>query len=496
MEESAPVNLSASGQQPTRWESFDWLFLLGVFVVALAPRLYVAIAWAREPVWDGHYYHFGATRIAEGLGYSEDVMIGGVPVWKPWCHYPVGYSGLLGLVYKLFGTGLMVGPLLNAFIGAFTAAAIYALARYCLGPWRARVAGLLCALHPGLILYTALLMTEPLAALTLVVSALAAVALSQQRSGAVLSGIALGLGALVRPPALLAVPWLAFVLGDNLKQRLWRTALAGVTALAVIAPWTYRNCRVMDECTLVSSNGGWNLAIGALSETGRFAALSAKLGCPGPGQVQQDRCWREVGMRKIAEDPWHWLGLIPKKLAHTYNHESFAVGYLAEADPTTWPDQRKWDGQRLLTVIHHLLMLGALLGAISLSRPRFETFSRAEARQNLGWFVQVGLLCAIALYAWWALEQDDSPLYWLIVVAPLVGLARLPGAPPTSRGFVYAWGVVLMTTFTHALFFGDDRYHLTISPILCLLAAGALRAPARATQGGVMSVSSTRSPVS
>jgi hypothetical protein len=37
-------------------------------MVAFLPRLFVAIAWAREPVWDGHYYHLGATRIAAGLG--------------------------------------------------------------------------------------------------------------------------------------------------------------------------------------------------------------------------------------------------------------------------------------------------------------------------------------------------------------------------------------------------------------------------------------------
>ena len=52
----------------------DLLFSAALFVVALLPRLYVAIAWAREPVWDGHYYDFGARRIAEGFGYSDDVI--------------------------------------------------------------------------------------------------------------------------------------------------------------------------------------------------------------------------------------------------------------------------------------------------------------------------------------------------------------------------------------------------------------------------------------
>ena len=59
-----------------------------VFFVALLPRLYVALAWAREPVWDGFYYHLGARQIASGFGYADSVN----GAWHPWCHYPVGYS--------------------------------------------------------------------------------------------------------------------------------------------------------------------------------------------------------------------------------------------------------------------------------------------------------------------------------------------------------------------------------------------------------------------
>jgi len=42
----------------------DVAFSMALGMVAFLPRLFVAIAWAREPVWDGHYYHLGASRIA------------------------------------------------------------------------------------------------------------------------------------------------------------------------------------------------------------------------------------------------------------------------------------------------------------------------------------------------------------------------------------------------------------------------------------------------
>src|SRR5215468_6606339 len=95
----------------------DLAFTAALACVALLPRLLVALVFAHEPVWDGHYYHFGAERIAAGLGYSEDVVVGGLRLWRPWCHYPVGYSGLLAAVYKVFGSGLVVAPVVNAIIG-------------------------------------------------------------------------------------------------------------------------------------------------------------------------------------------------------------------------------------------------------------------------------------------------------------------------------------------------------------------------------------------
>ncbi len=469
-----------------------------LFLVALLPRLYVALFWAKEPVWDGHYYHFGATRIAQGLGYSEDILIGGQSVWKPWCHYPVGYSGMLGWVYKLFGTGLWVAPTTNAVFGALTVVSVYALSRQFLCPVRSKIAGILCAGHPGLIAYTALLMTEPLSAFSLVLGGVIAAYGRTRPAGWFGSGIVLGLGALVRPTAVLAIPWLAGFFSErgaalrtllrSPRQLLgqWTTpilttALVGGVALATIAPWTIRNCRVMDGCALVSTNGGWNLAIGAVTDTGRFTALKAEWGCPGPGQVQQDRCWGEVGRRKIAEAPLRWLSMIPKKLEHTYNHESFAVGYLAEADPSAWPEERKNSWRSLLTVFHHLLMFAATLGAVGMhfsAEPWRRWGEKAKRAVGPAFWVQASLLLCVLAFSAYALEAAESPLYWLIVLAPVIALLPLPGAPRLGAAGAYAWGLVLMTSVTHAIFFGDDRYHLTVSPVLCMLAAGALRPPA------------------
>src|SRR5690606_5669269 len=251
----------------------DLSFTLVLFFLALSIRLLVVLLWAREPVRDGHYYHFGAERIAEGFGYSEQVIQHGQAVSKPWTHYPVGYSAFLAFFYFVFGASTLTAPIVGAIIGATTAALTHRIARYFLSTDRARIAGGLCALHPGLIAYSAVVMTEPLAALLALAAGLVALRSREHRFSPVLAGILIGLGGLVRLSSLLFLPALLLVYGRPHKRAWLKTSFAGLVALLTILPWTVRNCQVMDGCALVSTNGGWNLAIGALTETGRFQTL-------------------------------------------------------------------------------------------------------------------------------------------------------------------------------------------------------------------------------
>jgi hypothetical protein len=446
----------------------DTAFVLALLLVAFLPRLYVAIAWSKEPVWDGHYYHFGAERIAAGLGYSEDVWVRGQLTWRPWVHYPVGYSALLGAAYKLLGSNLLVAPLLNAVFGTLLAAASYRLARYFLPTTRARIAGALVALHPGLIAYSALVMTEIVAALLAVLVGLTLLAFRGRVQALVIAGLVLGVAVLVRPACLLLLLLVPFTQPGGVLRWLRNFALVSAVTLTVVLPWTVRNCQRFDGCALVSTNGGWNLAIGAISETGRFQTLRASDGCAVvTGQVQQDRCWAEVGKRRILADPWRFIGLVPKKLAETFNHESFAFEYLHEADPVSWPEARRVAGRELATGYHRLLLVVAALGIVSL--PRFDEKARLASA-----FSSLLVLCVVALGAR-AFSGDQHPFHWLALFIAALGLLPLPGHPKLGPAGVYIIGFVLSVVVTHALFFGEDRYHMVVSPLLCVLAAAALR---------------------
>ncbi len=126
--------------------------LFALFVLALLPRLYVAFAWAGEPVWDGHYYDFGARRIAAGFGYSDDLVLGDRTIWHPWCHYPVGYSAYVALFYRGLGASRGVLAAVNALTSALIPLVTMGLAGHAMSRTRAFVAGALDAVgecrHP------------------------------------------------------------------------------------------------------------------------------------------------------------------------------------------------------------------------------------------------------------------------------------------------------------------------------------------------------------
>lgn len=466
--------------------------MVGLFAVALVLRLWAASALAGEPVWDGHYYDFGARHIASGFGYADEVMRDGQPVWHPWCHYPVGYSGYLAVFYKLFGTRHIVAHVANALVGALLPLVTYLLAREALSAARARVAGALVALHPGLVLYSALLMTEPLSALLVLGAFYATIRIAKTRPklhGIVAGALILGVAALVRPQALLCAPFLALVIErPATKARLAGAVVACAVAIVPVLPWTARNCRVMDGCALVSTNAGWNLAIGAFPRaTGRFETLRSEDGCREvTGQVQQDRCWLEYGLANIERTPGRWLGLVPEKLAQTFDHESFAVEYLREARPAAWPEARRVAVRAALTSVHRLFVLAAVLAFVAFPEGlralgrlrRAAVLLRGDRRARM---VQAALLASLALGAYAAIAAD-RPTFWPIVLAACaLPWLPLPGRPAGHPALLMPISLIATTALTHAVFFGEDRYHVVATPVLCLLAAAALRKPAAPT---------------
>ena len=85
----------------------------------------------------------------------------------------------------------------------------------------------------------------------------------------------------------------------------------------------------------------------------------------------------------------------------------------------------------------------------------------------------MALVLGLAL---WGFEADEPTVWPLALVAMIAPFVRLREDGDGRAGAdKLAGAVVFSVVLTSALFFGEDRYHMVCSPMLCVLAAMACR---------------------
>ncbi len=410
------------------------------------------VAWAGSrfpPAHDGVRYDALAARLAAGLGYTWLWPDGTVTTVA---HYPVGYPAALALAYRLLGHSPFVAGLENALLGALAALAAHALASRVASPRVALAAGLAIALHSGLVLYTAGIMTEGITTTLVAVGAWIAVA-SAGRSAPwrlVVLGLVMGAAGLVRPQALLLAPMFGWLAAGR------RGALIAVgIAAATCAPWVVRNCLAVGRCTL-STNTGWNLLIGAQpGATGAWQTVTVSGACKDVfGEATTDACFGREAVRDILAAPGHWLALAPRKLGATFDLAGIGGYYLNLSNPSAFSWNAVLGAGAIETLLERTSFALALVGAWQVDGPR---------RTARGWLAGVGVACAF------------SPVGWVAVVLLCVALACL-GVEGIRRHPVHAATFMVMasTAAVHAVFFGAPRYALVTVPFVTTLAVMAV----------------------
>lgn len=434
-----------------------------VGLVAAAARLAVVL-WAGDgipPTADGSYYDVVARRIAEGHGYTWLWPDGAVTYAA---HYPVGYPALVAAMYAVFGAKPVLAMLLNAVAGTVSVVAGYHLLARATSRRLAMLGGLAFALHPALVPYTAALMTEGMTtALLVVATATTARARDEAERGEgkrrwrwlFVTGLVMGLVTLVRPQSLAYGPllgWLAASKTERLAVRGLSAVLVTALTFAVCAPWTVRNCVRMERCSLVSVNGGWNLAIGTQTTNGAWQEMKVPEACKEVfAEAAKDACFGHDAVRVIEAAPVAWLARVPAKLRATFDYFGAAPWYLHQSNPARFPYSAKVALGTVETLASRLLLAAALVAVLKLPGPR----KRARIAVTV-----LGLAACVLV---------PGTVGYLACAAAILllgprALAQAPVIVPATAA------TILLTAATHAVFFGAGRYGLVVVPFVTLLA--------------------------
>jgi 4-amino-4-deoxy-L-arabinose transferase-like glycosyltransferase len=234
------------------------LYLIGLFLLAVAFRAYGVWSHPAVPVGDADDYNQLATRLVEGRGYVN--AAGRPTAWRPPA-YPVFLAG----IYKIAGVDVQRATMVQVILGGLTVLMLTALAAMILGWPRALIAGAIAAVYPAFVWLPRLLFSENLSLFLMLVS-LGTIILYLRTSRTIwiiLFGVLCALNTLVRSgnlvfPIIVAIGLLI------LHWRNWKQLAAPLLVMAVVfvvtlLPWTIRNYRVFHHVIPVATQDGLTL---------------------------------------------------------------------------------------------------------------------------------------------------------------------------------------------------------------------------------------------
>lgn len=304
-------------------------YALIVFLVALVIRVIWALVAKVTPISDFATYDAMATR------WLETGHFGASAYRTP------GYPAFLAAIYAVSGHSWVTAKLTQAVLGAVTSGLLVLLASRVVAPRTGLIAGLFYALSPTAIIYVAVLASENLAVLLVIVSLLCvACAGTEQGSRRYLamagSGLCLGLLLLVRPAGLYFLPGWIVVAAYSFPRREWRLGPALVAvcvAGVVLAPWLIRNHLLGYGAFRLSTTGGINAWMGNNEDAitgGGFPASQSPLAFSRLSPAERDSAHLALAIAWVREHPGRYLELSAVRLQRMLwtGADSWAAKYL------------------------------------------------------------------------------------------------------------------------------------------------------------------------
>jgi 4-amino-4-deoxy-L-arabinose transferase-like glycosyltransferase len=254
------------------------LVIIGIFLVALLPRLAVAINSRLIPINDAAGYDTYALNLLAGKGFVNPE--GQLTSWRE----PV-YPTFLSCIYYLFGHSFLAVRIIQAVLGALVCVIIFLTCRRLLGSGIAIISALLCCINLSLIEITEHLFTENLFIFLFALGIFLLLLARENDLGfrnLIAAGFVLGLATLTRSVTILFPLFILIFMAADLifkpipRNRLIKIAIVFLLAFSfTIFPWTLRNWRVHKKLVPVVTRTGLGLYSSFVPPDGKTFGFNA-----------------------------------------------------------------------------------------------------------------------------------------------------------------------------------------------------------------------------
>jgi 4-amino-4-deoxy-L-arabinose transferase-like glycosyltransferase len=219
------------------------------YKIIMAIGMVLCILWIllidTKPFSDFDYYYGLSVDMANGLPWGDT-------------YTSVGYCMLLGGVFKLFGAGLFKAKLLNLFLTFASYVLFYGvIKRVNLKERDRKIIFTLYVFMPNNIFYNSLVATELL--FTTILIFITFIYFSDIKYKYAYIGVLVGLNTLIKPffiAYFFAIFLLELLIEKKIIFSIKNSLIVLIVCAITIAPWIYRNTKLVGQFTYVSNNGG------------------------------------------------------------------------------------------------------------------------------------------------------------------------------------------------------------------------------------------------
>lgn len=246
-------------------------FMLGLFIIALLPRLYLVFCYRNMPTRNTDGYEQLAKNLLDGRGFT----IEGRPTSL---HEPL-YPFFLAANYYLFGYSYTAVRIIQSIMGAAVCVLVFLTAKRVIDLRAAIISSLISCFNPGFIMINQITMAENIFIFLFSIAMLLFIKQNSKYDikNLILLGFVLGLAALTRSVISFFPLIILFLFSWNaMKQRLgFKEYIFAILTFIVffilpIVPWTIRNWHAHHRFVPICTKGGLGLYSSYLPKDGKI----------------------------------------------------------------------------------------------------------------------------------------------------------------------------------------------------------------------------------